>query len=540
MKLIYSTIVIIIFNFLSHFGAAQSAPFEISIEPMTISGLGGLQSFAHAQADGKWLIVGGRLDGLHQRQPFASFDIAGHNNRLFVVDPISMQQWSAPLTSLPIDIREHLSATNMEFSQEGNYLYCVGGYGYSATAGDHTTFSNLTAINVSEVIASIINNTSFTTYFRQISDASFQVTGGHLQKINNTYYLSGGQKFIGRYNPMGPNSGPGFIQEYTNGIRKFNLSDDGTNITITHLPSHLDAVNLHRRDYNAVSQILPNGTEGITMFSGVFQTSADLPFLNSVNVDSTGYFVNNTFQQYYNHYHCPVLPIYSEASNEMHTVFFGGIAQFYDNGGVLVQDNNVPFVNTIARVTRDAGGNMAEYKLPITMPSLLGAGAEFIPNLNLALYNNEVFKYDDLPADSVLIGYIFGGISSTQINIFFINDGTQSSASSEIFKVYIKKPADLSVDMLNASSVSALNLNVYPNPYEGEMNISFNLTKQEDITLTILDTKGNVIEKVKLTNLKIGENSYQKVSNKLTKNGVYFISLETTGEKMTRKLIVSK
>lgn len=540
MKRIFSAIAIITFNFLAHFGAAQSAPFEISIEPMTISGLGGLQSFAHAQADGKWLIVGGRLDGLHQRQPFASFDIAGHNNRIFVVDPISMQQWSAPLTSLPIAIQEQLSATNMEFHQEGNYLYCVGGYGYSATAGDHTTFSNLTAINVSEVITSIINNTSITAYFRQISDSAFQVTGGHLQKINNTYYLSGGQKFIGRYNPMGPNSGPGFIQEYTDGIRKFNLSDDGTNITITHLPSHIDAVNLHRRDYNAVSQILPNGTEGITMFSGVFQTTADLPFLNSVNVDSTGYFVNNTFQQYYNHYHCPVLPIYSEVSNEMHTVFFGGIAQFYDNGGVLVQDNNVPFVNTIARVTRDAGGNMAEYKLPITMPSLLGAGAEFIPNLNLALYNNEVFKYDDLPADSVLIGYIFGGISSTQINIFFINDGTQSSASSEIFKVYIKKPADLSVDMLNPSSVSALNLNVYPNPYEGEMNISFNLTKQEDVTLTIVDTKGNIVEKLKLTNLKIGENSYHKSSNKLTKNGVYFISLETASEKTTRKLIVSK
>ena len=45
--------------------------------------------------------------------------------------------------------------------------------------------------------------------------------------------------------------------------------------------------------------------------------------------------------------------------------FFGGIAQYYDSLGILVQDNNVPFVKTIARVTRDASGTMAEYKLPI-------------------------------------------------------------------------------------------------------------------------------------------------------------------------------
>jgi hypothetical protein len=54
----------------------------------------------------------------------------------------------------------------------------------------------------------------------------------------------------------------------------------------------------------------------------------------------------------------------------MHTVFFGGIAQYYDSLGILVQDNNVPFVKTIARVTRDASGTMAEYKLPIVMPTL--------------------------------------------------------------------------------------------------------------------------------------------------------------------------
>lgn len=525
---------------ISNYSYSQTAPFEISLEPITISDLGGIQSYAYGQYDGKWLIVGGRLDGLHRRQPFASFDIAGHNNQLIVIDPVAQQKWTAPLTSLPISIQEQLSSTNMEFYQEGDYLYFIGGYGYSATANDHTTYSNLTAIKVPDVINAVINNTSLSGFFRQITDFQFQVTGGSLNKIDDTFYLLGGQKFIGRYNPMGPNNGPGFIQEYTNSIRKFNLSDNGSDITITHLTPHFDTVNLHRRDYNAESQILPNGHQGITMFSGVFQHAADLPFLNSVTVDIDGYTVNNTFQQYYNHYHCAVLPIYSEMENEMHTVFFGGIAQFYDNAGILVQDDNVPFVNTIARVTRDGNGTMAEYKLPIVMPALLGAGAEFIPNLDFPHFSNEVFKLDHLTMDSTLIGYIFGGISSSQPNIFFINNGTQSDANNQIFKVFIKKPLSVSVDNLNSSSTSLLNLIIYPNPLNGELNISFNLSKKEDVTLSIIDVKGTLIDKIPLTNLNVGKNHYTKGINGLTNGGVYFISLETSSEQTTHKLIIAK
>jgi hypothetical protein len=119
---------------------SQTAPFNITIEPIEIAELGGLQSFAFGQYDGKWLIIGGRLDGLHRRQPFAAFDQAGHNTQLIVVDPVSLQKWSAPITSLSVPLQEQLKSTNMQFYQVGNYLYLTGGYGYSETIGDHTTF----------------------------------------------------------------------------------------------------------------------------------------------------------------------------------------------------------------------------------------------------------------------------------------------------------------------------------------------------------------------------------------------------------------
>lgn len=419
---------------------AQIHPFEIQLNPLTISELGGVQSFAVAQHEGKWLIVGGRLDGLHRRQPFASFDIAGHNNQWLVVDPEAGIKWAAPFTDLPQALQERLSATNMEFYQEGGMLYLVGGYGYSKTAGDHITYPYLTAIDVKQTINAIIQQQTVTPFIRQISDDSFTVTGGSLKKINDIFYLTGGQKFMGRYNPHGPNHGPGFVQEYTDAIRRFKINDDGTTISVTHLGEWKDTAQLHRRDFNVIPQIMPDGQQGLTAFSGVFRRDADLPFLNSVNIDSSGHIPNPDFIQYYNHYHCATIPLYSAAQNEMHSLFFGGIAQYYDSAGTMKKDNDVPFVKTIARVTRTADGSMQEVKLPVEMPGLLGAGSEWIRNESLKVFANGVIDYDALPTGSTLLGYIFGGIESTAPNIFWSNSGKQSTAQATLFKVLIIKP----------------------------------------------------------------------------------------------------
>lgn len=523
--------------FFVQFSSNAQTPFNVIIEPITIPDLGGLQSFAFGQHDGKWLIVGGRLDGLHRRQPFASFDVAGHNNQLFVVDPVSKQKWTAPLSALPTSIQEQLSATNLEFHQEDKYLYILGGYGYSATINDHTTYPNLTAIDVPATINAIISATSYNSYFRQINDPLFAVTGGHLKKINNSFYLVGGQKFLGRYNPMGPGSGPGFIQEYTNAIRKFNLTDDGITISITHLPSLIDTINLHRRDYNVAPQILPGGAEGLTAFSGVFKYTANLPYLDCVHIDSIGYTVDPGFSQYYNHYHCANIPLYSESKKEMHHLFFGGIAQYYDNMGSLVKDDNVPFVKTIARVTRDASGKMTEYKLPLEMPEYLGAGSEFIPNESLKEYRNGVIKLDSLINDTSLLGYIFGGINSSDKNIFFINTGTQSKASNQIFKVYLVNTENTGIHFLNPQSIGNLKMQLAPNPGKGNINIYFNLSEKTDVQLSISDETGITIETKIFKDQQAGNHHIEQLIPNIRHSGFYLITIKTKNEMATQKII---
>jgi len=513
---------------------AQIAPFQIVIEPLNVSDLTGIQAYAFGQYHGKWLIIGGRTDGLHRRQPWATFDSAGQNKRLFVIDPATQKTLSATLLELPAGIREQLSSTNMEFHQEGVYLYIIGGYGYSITKDDHITYPNLTIIKISDVISAIISKTSFNSSFRQITDELFAVTGGYLNEIYDTYYLTGGQRFDGRYNPM---NHPTFLQKYTNSIRRFTIADNGTNISVTHLASIIDSINLHRRDYNVVPQIMTDGQEGLTAFSGVFRVGADLPYLNCVNIDSSGYSPNFAFSQFYNQYHCAHIPLYSSSACEMHTLFFGGIAQYYDSSGILVQNSNVPFVKTIARVTRDSDGVMAEYKLPVEMPGFLGASSEFIPAEDLPEYSNKVLKLDDITADTTLIGYIFGGIQSSTANIFWLNNGTQSNAGSKIFKVFLVKNFSAGMHKLNTQSTGTLHLQVQADIEKQNFDFQFNLENKSDVWLTIGDANGKILTSSVLRNLNPGKNSVTQNILNLTV-GTYFITLETGCEKAVQKVIV--
>lgn len=513
---------------------AQDFNYKVELVPQNIPNLFGVQAFAHAEYLNDFIIIGGRLDGLHRRQPNASFDIAGHNNQILIINPIQNTSIAKSLSSLPISIREQLSSTNMQYHQEGNILYLIGGYGYSTDSADHITFPYLTAIKIDELVIAIKNNSSINSCFRQIHDEQFAVTGAHLKKIYDTYYLVGGQRFDGRYNPMMHAT---FVQNYTNAYLKFNIIDNGTTIQIVNKQSIVDSAELHRRDYNVITQINKNREEGVIAFSGVFQTQADIPYLNSVSIDSSGYTVNPNFSQYYNHYHCATIPLYDSAKNEMHNLFFGGIAQYYDSAGILIQDNNSPFVKTIARVTRDVNGNLAEYKLQNEMPGYLGAGAEFLMNNQISVYKNNVIKLNKLNNDTTFLGYIFGGINSSDKNIFWTNDGTQSTASNVFYKVVLIKTNGTS-GVLNKQSTNKLQLQIYPNPNEGKFHLEFNLEAKQNIEISIFNESGKKVCERIITDAEIGENRYRIEEDKLKQSGVYLIKLKMNNKEVVQKVIV--
>jgi hypothetical protein len=513
-----------IISFISALNAQTAVPFQVSLEEISISGMPGVQSFVHAQDNDKWLIIGGRTDGLHQRQPFASFASADNNTMAYVVDPVSNQVWSEALSSLPTAMYEQLQSTNMEFEQRDSVLYIIGGYGYSASAGDHITHDKLTAVNVPGLVNAIINNTSITSHFRQISHTGMEVTGGYLGIIGQKFYLAGGQEFTGRYNPHGPNHGPGFVQNYTNAIRVFEISDNGQTLAIQNYSEWLDTANLHRRDYNMAYQVFPDGTAGFTMFSGVFQYSGDIPWLNTVDFNDTGYVVRNGFNQYLNQYHTAHMPVYDASGNAMHTIFFGGMSRYtLDASGNLVDDINVPFVKTISQVSRYHDGSMQEFKIG-EMPGLLGSGAEFIPVSSQSFVDtNGMVLLDPLSNQKTLVGYVIGGIESTAANIFFSNTGTQSNATSRVFKVFITKNAIGNKELMDGEEF--FKTSIYPNPAHDIINLHLQIPHNADIDVDLLDESGKKVLHV----FKGVVYSSKKLDFDLSElsHGVYFLRISS-------------
>ena len=492
----YHRILVLLFGLLLFNTTKAQEQFTVEIEPFVVNGAPNVHSYSWGKTtDGKWIIVGGRIDGLHQRQPFAAFLESSNNKFVFLVDLVNNQSWSASLQTLPASIYEQLQSTNQEFQQRNNTLYVIGGYGYSTTEDEHITYPNLTAIDIDGLANALINGTGITSFFRQISDPVLAVTGGQLDLLNDTFYLCGGQYFEGRYNPMGPTHGPGFIQEYTDEIRKFEIVDDGSSLSINNYQAIHNTDDLHRRDYNMLPQIFPNGEQGFTMFSGVFQPNIDLPFLNTVDVTNSGYTVNNIFSQYLSQYHSAKVPVFDSTNSTMHSLFFGGMSQYtLDVNGNLIQDNNVPFVKTISRVTRNSDGSMVESMLDIEMPALLGSGAEFIPVDDTTLYlNNGIVDLNALPSGNTLIGHIYGGIESSQENIFFINNGTQSNASNQIFRVFINKGI-LNTNEITLNGDTIFNLVVYPNPSKGHFMVDLFIPNSNKHYLEITDTGGRLIK----------------------------------------------
>lgn len=87
----------------------------------------------------------------------------------------------------------------------------------------------------------------------------------------------------------------------------------------------------------------------------------------------------------------------------MHSLFFGGMSQFYYRNDTLIEDSLVPFVKTISRLTRDGNGNLTEYLMPTEMPSLQGSSAEFILNSELPHYPSKIIKLNEITQNTFMI-----------------------------------------------------------------------------------------------------------------------------------------
>jgi hypothetical protein len=203
-----------------------------------------------------------------------------------------------------------------------------------------------------------------------------------------------------------------------------------------------------------------------TAFGGVF-TETDGAWTVPVEISASGVptmadpALPETFRQGMNGYACARIGLYSAANDEMHNVLWGGISlQQVDRAtGEIISDNQLPFINQVTAIVRDASGTYTQYLLDEEFPDIrdddgnrlrFGANAEFFPAEGVPLYDNGTLRLDEL-SQPMTIGYVFGGLISDAGN------GGGTAASNFVFEVVLHPvPEPTTLAMLGVGGVVAV------------------------------------------------------------------------------------
>ncbi len=443
----------------------ESLPFTVTLAlsefqlPSNSSDSYGIQSFVSAIYKGKWLLLGGRTNGLHGfGDSDDNFPPRLQNTNVYVVDPKkgkvsvrSLKSSSAGLNQFQIDA---LSATASQYYQVGSTLYVVGGYGIDSASGQFNTKSTLTAIDVPSMmdwVESENSKKSAADSIRQTSHPLLQVTGGDLTQENphQPFLLIFGQNFPGFYY----NSSNGL---YTEQVRAFQIIDNGKTLYIKPEPQYATNPNYRRRDLTVIPRIKKGSRSydgEYVALSGVFTEQGGVwtvPVI--IQGDGTSYMPDplnpNTFKQGMNNYVAPYVSLFSKKSGEMFTLLFGGLSYLIYSGGSFSEDPQIPFINSVTTIKIDSQGDFSQYIMNNEYPVIesefanfgnllfFGTSATFFPASGLSLFPNQVVSLDSIGSEPVLLGYIVGGIQSTYANTTEITD---SSASPYIFSVILQR-----------------------------------------------------------------------------------------------------
>jgi hypothetical protein len=175
----------------------------------------------------------------------------------------------------------------------------------------------------------------------------------------------------------------------------------------------------------------------------------------------------------------------------MHSLFLGGMSQYYYSNGMLIQDNAVPFVKTLSRVSRDENGVLQEVVFPNELPALLGASAEYIPKRSLPFSSNGVVLLSQITADSILVGHIVGGIFSSDLNPFTANNTGVTNAHDGIYEVWLIKNETNSQQVVDGTN--PFDVSVYPNPASKNITLTFNQPNDGRMNLYVTDLDGRIV-----------------------------------------------
>lgn len=117
---------------------------------------------------------------------------------------------------------------------------------------------------------------------------------------------------------------------------------------------------------------------------------------------------------------------------------------------------------------------------------------------------------------------------------FYFQENASAGAGNNLFLDDINFNGTLGVNELTKS----IGFNVYPNPTAGSATIEFTLSEQANVSYNVIDVIGRVVEYQKTVSLEPGNHTYTVNASQTLKSGIYFVSFELNGQKMSRKLVI--
>jgi hypothetical protein len=427
----------------------KNVPFSISLELYDSQLAPALQSFAFAEHDGYWLMIGGRTNGFHGTSAEESTFPTAFSNRYIQV--VNLANKTLSKMAVSGDDRFFLQSTNMLFYQDGDQLILVGGYGSNCEPDQpdcYQTFPRLSVIDVPAMIAAVKAGDAAAAKeaIVTLEDDRFRVTGGGLNKIGQDYFMVFGQNYDNVYKGA-------YTGKYTEQVRRFRFSLSGGKLSVTDYHAYNDPngggenSQYHRRDLNVVEAVRADGSKGIAVYGGVF-TPKGGGWVNPVYINGSGsnteITVDTGFEQKTSQYEAGQVLTYDPTAKTMYTTLLGGIGFYYYNDqGELVESslqNWLPFVSNITTLARFSDGSSLEQVQPPdqSLPGLRGANAIFAPHHSLAKIagTSEVIDLSKIAQSGrVSLGYMIGGIFATAPQSSEFNP---TYASPNIYEVFLQ------------------------------------------------------------------------------------------------------
>lgn len=502
-------------------GDPADLPFSLDMEEVTQDELPGMHSFALAQWDGWWIVMCGRVGGLHGFFPFTAFPENEANAHIWLMNPETGENRQFAVDNLTVPFRDPLKSTNPQYVQDGSVLYIAGGYGKSAASGDFITFPILTAVDLPKLVSALLNGSNPSSAFQQIEHTGMRVCGGEMDKMGERFYLVGGHDFAGKYSQT---PSPSFVQKYSYEIRHFRIQRTATTLAVADFAAYHDEQNLRRRDFTLAPIRKPDGSPALVLYGGVFRPDKDLPYYNPVTIAENKVFdLDNTYEQIFSQYTCPAVPMFDSTDGSMYTLFFGGLSVHTYNPvtKVVEYDERVPFVREIVTLRRQADGSSKEFVMPIRFDALLGSNMVFVPVETAPHYPNEVSRLRAM-LGRTFVGYLFGGIKADIPNI------TTSSASNRMFKVYITPKS--SSGITEPKTV----FRVSPNPFSINDHLKIDLGGAKGKVL-VSNANGSVIDQFEELNSTTEEALSRCLQAAIP--GIYFLEISSPEGQQVLKVV---